>query len=81
MPFNSTTYYMNKYRRQALASLAKAREATEPFWRNSGARQARNYWRLYLSHRRLKRMNEDSKRMWKGEMTAVAFMEKWKLPT
>lgn len=68
MPFNSDSYYRNKWRRRALESLAEARalKAAPDLelgrimgadWNarrvESAARQALSYWRLYLSQCRI----------------------------
>lgn len=86
MPFNSVTYYANKYRRQAREALDAAREGPPLWsgrsvaeWRASRVELARAYWRGYLSQRRVQRMNADAKAMRQGNMTAAAFIAKWSL--
>jgi hypothetical protein len=55
MPFNSNSYYRNKWRRQAIAELTEARDikANGHLWRSveSAVRSARLSWRLYMSQR------------------------------
>lgn len=68
MPFNSNSYYRNKWRREALESLAEARAVKAgpsddlrdemfPGWRQRDvsfhAGRARSAWRLYLCQRRI----------------------------
>lgn len=69
MAFNSRSYYRNKWRREALAYLAKAREikarrqAGEAYdWESipSAVTRARTTWRLYLSQREICRIYKES---------------------
>ena len=67
MPFNSNSYYRNKYRRQAKEHLAKARQikaAPDPLrekyfpgsWIKDvefNVKMARSRWQLYLIQRRI----------------------------
>jgi hypothetical protein len=67
MPFNSNSYYRNKYQRQAKAYLAKARAIKaapdpirEKYFPGSNAadilfnvKMARSQWQLYLIQRRI----------------------------
>lgn len=75
MPFNSNSYYMNKYRRQAKEALAEARQ--HPERAKTRVAYARALWRSYLSRRRIKTMDEDMRLVRRGEMKASDFTDKW----
>lgn len=71
MPFNSDSYYRNKYRREALEYLAKARSikaAPDPIREKYlpgsqakdiefNAKMARSHWGLYLTQRKICALN------------------------
>jgi len=76
VPFNSDSYYRNKWRREALASLAEARQrkaepdAQEARIMGAGynerqiaqaVRSARSTWRLYLSQRTICRIKAEGR--------------------
>lgn len=69
MPFNSDSYYRNKWRREALERLAMAREAKAlggsvlPDDVAFNVRLARSTWRLYLSQKRICEINRE-RRTW-----------------
>jgi hypothetical protein len=73
VPFNSRSYYRNKWRREALAELDQAREikrrviAGDAYeWEaariGTCAKLARSTWRLYLSQREICRLYEGMKK-------------------
>lgn len=74
MPFNSNSYYRNKYRREATAYLAAARAGDDP---QRSVRMARLSWRLYLTHLRMGQCDADLKLRMRGKMSHAEFMEKW----
>lgn len=78
MPFNSDSYYRNKWRREAKAHIAKARELKgapydpakaslygpdyERQAVESAVRRARITWRLYLSQAAICRIKADARK-------------------
>jgi hypothetical protein len=74
VPFNSTSYYRNKYRREAMDYLAAARSGDDP---QRNVRMARLTWRSYLSYLKLGQCDADLKRRMRGQMSHKDFMEKW----
>lgn len=82
MPFNSNSYYANKYKRRAREYMDEARQWPPSWygkdlhaWRSSRAELARLNWRMYLGRRRIQRMNNDHR-----SMTAADFLAKYELP-
>lgn len=72
MPFNSASYYRNKWRRQALDELAKARDIKarrargEAYdWESipSAVRLARTTWQLYLSQRTICDLQKERRKL------------------
>ena len=83
MPFNSNSYYRNKYRREALSYLDQARNVKRL---NPGRAQddlrhcvrlARSAWRSYLSYKAICECDADYKRYRFGDMSHSDFMAKW----
>jgi hypothetical protein len=83
MPFNSNSYYRNKYRREALSYLEQARNVKRL---NPGRAQddlrhcvrlARSSWRSYLSYKRIGECDADLKERLYGNMSHSDFMAKW----
>lgn len=74
MPFNSTSYYRNKYRREAMEYMAAARATDDP---HHYVRLARLSWKSYLSYRKIAECDADLKRRMRGDMSHEDFMKKW----
>jgi hypothetical protein len=78
MPFNSKSYHRNKAKKGAMALLADARAAKQRgIDPTSLVKRARLNWNVFMSYRRMDRIDHDMKKLRNREMTYAEFMQKW----